>query len=444
MHGGYKTRSSGFAAAWNTGKSFVKSLVFIFYKYLLMPLLYVLLQVIRPFSKGKLRELLDDKNRNFTVCKDAGMRDRRPVWIHAASGEIEYARSIIRELRAQAPNVPILVTYSSPSAKKILAGLDIDAWSTLPWDFEFCFESFLKLWNPRVLLVSRTDVWPVMAASMRKNKIPSYLFSATFADNSSRLRGLTRLLTAYSLDQLSGIFCVSEEDVRNIQNLNLKTNIQSTGDTRFDQVLHRLNHPKELKLSLRPKGFTVVFGSTWPEDEKQIWPILGELQKENVKFIFAPHETTKDHLQHIEEHLKKNGLSYCFYSRAERWQEEDVLIVDQVGILAEIYTWGNCAFVGGSFRRQVHSVMEPLAAGLPVMVGPFHQNNREALFYQNKSASEVSLVQCVQNSNELLAHIKKIAGKDISEIQKAVLLEIYKNQGSTQKLFALIGPQLLC
>jgi 3-deoxy-D-manno-octulosonic-acid transferase len=57
--------------------------------------------------------------------------------------------------------------------------------------------------------------------------------------------------------------------------------------------------------------------------------------------------------------------------------------VDQTGILAELYTQAQFAFVGGSFKKTVHSVMEPLAAGCVTFVGPKHQNNREALAIKN-------------------------------------------------------------
>lgn len=64
------------------------------------------------------------------------------------------------------------------------------------------------------------------------------------------------------------------------------------------------------------------------------------------------------------------------------------MLVDSVGLLAELYTLGQIAFVGGSFRGSVHSVMEPLAAGCITLVGPDHLNNREAVEFQLVRVSE--------------------------------------------------------
>lgn len=420
----------------------MNKLVYLFYKFLLMPLFYLLLQIIRPFSKGKLRELLDDKNQNFANCNDANISAKHPIWIHAASGEIEYARPLIRELKSQFPHIPILVTYSSPSAKSILADLDIDAWAALPWDFGFCFNRFIKRWNPRALLVSRTDLWPAMASVAKNRNLPAFLFSATFADNSSRLRGLTRYLTAYSLEKLNEIFCVSVEDSANLKSLALSVPISVIGDTRFDQALYRLNHPKEIKLSLRPNGFVLVMGSTWPEDEAALLPAMCELKKSGVRFILAPHETTTAHLEQLQQQLSESNLSYCLYNHSERWVDEDVLLIDQVGILAEIYSWGSFAFVGGSFRRQVHSVMEPLAAGLAVLVGPFHHNNREALEYQHKNVLAVQMVTSVRDSADIVKNVHAVQKISVGELHQAILLEVYKNQGSTQKLLSALSSKI--
>ena len=59
--------------------------------------------------------------------------------------------------------------------------------------------------------------------------------------------------------------------------------------------------------------------------------------------------------------------------------ETDVVIVDRVGVLASLYTVGDVAYVGGGFHALgLHSVLEPAAAGIPVVFGPGHDNARAA------------------------------------------------------------------
>lgn len=428
----------------------MSTLFFSIYRYVLAPVVFGLFQLTRPFLKGKLREIVEDKNQGFfklqsnLSCEE--IAKAQPYWVHAASGEIEYARPLIRELKRQYPDVPILVTYSSPSAKKILEGLvEVDAWASVPWDLPSYVQSFIEKWKPRVLLFSRTDVWPVLVTVATQQKIPSLLFSATFAENSSRLQGWTRYLTRYSLNQLSEIHSVSAEDIENLEALKLTTPVQISGDTRFDQVFHRLENPKPLKSSLipSPEDFVFIAGSTWPEDENILVPALATLKTALLRVIIAPHEASPLHLQKLESMLQQAGLKTQRYSEAVTWSAADILIIDQVGILAELYTWADMAFIGGSFKKQVHSVMEALAAGLPVMVGPHHQNNREALFYQKKNYSSGMIVQVVHSAEDITVLVQRMKKKHLqmAQIKEEIRAEIGKNRHSTLRVLESLKKQ---
>jgi 3-deoxy-D-manno-octulosonic-acid transferase len=153
------------------------------------------------------------------------------------------------------------------------------------------------------------------------------------------------------------------------------------GDPRLDQIEYRINHPKNTKDFLKPKTPAIVLGSTWSEDENQIFNL--DFYKEmGLSVIIAPHELSQEHIEHIELESRYYGFTSLLYSRAEisdhDWSnQKKVLIIDQVGILPEIYRWGIMAFVGGSFKEKVHNIMEPLACGLPVIVGPYNQNSFE-------------------------------------------------------------------
>lgn len=372
--------------------------------------------------------MVNDKNAqrfHTNTMPEQNIARLRPLWIHASSGEIEYAKPVLRLLKKRFPDIPLLVTYSSPSAKKMLRDLPgVDAWGPLPWDFDGPCEKFVKRWQPRALFVARTDVWPVVAEVCKRHQIPGLLFSATFAENSSRLRGLSKYVTAWALNQLSEIHCVSEADASEVRKLNLSTPVSVHGDTRFDQVFHRLAHPKPLREEAQPLSTkrVLVAGSTWNEDEQVLIPALAKLRG-TVRLILVPHEVNEKHLQEIQSELSTRGLSYTLYSRASKW-DTDVLVVDKVGILAELYTWGEMAFVGGSFKKQVHSVMEPLAAGLPVFVGPYHLNNREALYFQRREVAGFAPVSEVRNVENLVEKINAFLTVDSSTFGRSLQNEM--------------------
>lgn len=406
-------------------------LIFVLYRWILSPLAEGLLRLGSIVGDAKWKEFLRDKNRRTFKFNgkwtESSLRQARPVWFHAASGEVEYARSVIREWHQRHPEVPVLVTFTSPSAKKLLQNLEgVAAWGPAPWERLSAVRSFLERFHPRAGLFARTDVWPMLAEGLREKKLPSLLFSATFAENSTRLRGLTRHLTAQTLARLSNVFVVSEDDRKALETLPRQLAMQVTGDTRYDQVAHRLSHPKKLSLEIvadpRP---ILVAGSTWPEDEAIIFEALRELP--NWRLLIAPHEVSraKEVSDAVEVALERPHL----YSDQGRWTSR-VLLVNTVGVLAECYPHGTAALVGGSFRKLVHSVMEPVAAGCPVLLGPFHRNNREAIEMQNIIVDGTPLVRSLQNATELCEALGEIAANPPS--RDLIKAEIQRRSGASQ------------
>lgn len=416
---------------------------FFVYKHLLIPILKKLLTVFRLWLPRKISEAVRLKQELF--LRDLKNLDA-PIWIHSSSGEIEYAKPVIRELKKKYPKIPILVTYSSISAQKLIAGiLEIDDSCIIPWETTKDFELFLNHYRPRCLLIARTDVWPVMMEQTYLKKIPSLLFSATLTNDSSRTKGFGLRLSQFSLSKLSQIFCVSKLDWSVFQSLKIKTPIHVTGDTRFEQVQFRLKNPQAVKLELKPSSLQniLVAGSTWPEDDQVLFQALK--LKPDLRCIWAPHEVSEDSIRQIEKNLNQLQISSVRYSLASSWNDQRVLLIDHVGILADIYSWGQVAFVGGSFREKVHSVMEPLASAKPVIVGPHYTNNREAqefseLKFQAKGANSssalpLSLVTRVLTPRQFTDSINAFMSLDESsqsDLANMLHREISNRLGSTK------------
>jgi 3-deoxy-D-manno-octulosonic-acid transferase len=355
--------------------------------------LYFLLRMCNPLLSPKLQRILADRKNNFTKLR----RSPEPncIWVHAASGEVEYAKPLLRELKRTNPSCYILLTYFSPSALKLIeSNPDWDALVALPIDLPSAYEPLFQQFKPAAILYSRTDVWPNLAHLARKKNIPQLLFSATLADSSSRLKYPGRWLTSLAFKNLDAVYCVSENDLANFNFI--KKNLATVqGDTRYDQVFYRLSIRKEIPLG-PAKHPRWILGSTWPQDEAVILkPLVQDLINQNIELIVAPHEI--DRVPLLKKQLEELGASVKLWSErgttfslGNGLAPKEVLLVDQIGSLAELYLDSDIAFVGGSFKAQVHSVMEPLAAGLPVIVGPYFRNNREACEYLGKFVFQIN------------------------------------------------------
>jgi 3-deoxy-D-manno-octulosonic-acid transferase len=159
-----------------------------------------------------------------------------------------------------------------------------------------------------------------------------------------------------------------------------------TGNCRFDQTLARCRAVADDDpdvAALPGAEFTLIAGSTWPEDHRHILPAVETLlqQHPGMSAVIAPHEPSAGRLAEVEGFFRERGREVVRYTRLrdEGAAPARVVLVDCMGVLYKLYKKGHAAYVGGSFHQGVHSVMEPAGMGLPVVVGPVHQNSAEAL-----------------------------------------------------------------
>jgi 3-deoxy-D-manno-octulosonic-acid transferase len=399
----------------------------LFYRLLYSPLLF-LVSLFRFANKKlargfKLRQNIDGKKPwlNFEPSS-------RPIWFHCSSGEFEYAKPVIREIKKKYPTQKILVSFFSPSVESSLKNSsEVDFSCPTPWDTLKNWSEFIEHHQPKALLIARTDLWPMMIHVSKSKGVPRLLFSKTV--NTEKTESF---FSKSLMKQLDDIFCVTEQDQNSLlKRLKPFSAIHHTGDTRYDQCLYRLQHGqslKPLKNFLKP---TFVAGSTWPSDERVLLPLIKEHIRQ-VSFIVAPHEPSESHLKALESQLQTGGLKFQRYTPTESWDPEAVLIIDQVGILADLYQWGQFAFIGGSMDRSVHSVMEPLAQGLLCFVGPRHQNNRESVVFQEMKIKDMTPVQVVHSSDELLRRFTALYSSWSEDHQFGLKVAVQQKAGASR------------
>lgn len=366
-----------------------------FYR-LLYFLLKALALTVRPFSSPAFRRWIELRRRPL----DKAQSFAATYWFHASSGEIEYCKSVIRRLKETHPEARVVVTYSSPSAEKLFGNIRdcVDQFLPLPWDTPGAVRTLLAYLRPQVLVFSRTDLWPELVYQARRNGVRTGVISYN-----PRFSPLADAVNRRLLGQLDFISCVNEEIKSRLALLTDRPVITADGDTRFDQVFFRLAQPPRVRFSAPERARRLVCGSTWPEDEAVLFKALGFFRKQNFKIILSPHEVASENIRRLQKELTAAGFTHETLTAAVEATgtatdsnaaaagdlapvplTTEVLIIDQIGYLADAYRDADLAFVGGSFREKVHSVMEPLCCGLPVLVGPYYTNNPEAVHYRNR------------------------------------------------------------
>ena len=312
----------------------------------------------------------------------------RPLlWIHAPSvGEGLQARPILDLARAHRGDVQLAYTWFSPSAETFARALPVDLADVLPFDTTIDARVLLDALRPTALVFSKLDVWPILAAEAHARGVPLGLISATLAEGSSR-RGLAGAFLRDAYASLDAVGAIDERDAARLVALGVRADrITVTGDARYDQVWARAGSVDRAGPLLGPLVAdrpTLVAGSTWPADEAPLlaaWKdvVDGAPTGARPRLIIAPHEPTPAHLVPIERWATAATLTVSRLGMPGA-RDADVVLVDRVGVLGELYALADAAFVGGGFHAAgLHSVLEPAAFGAPVCFGPRYKTSRDA------------------------------------------------------------------
>lgn len=353
--------------------------------------------LLAPPGDGKLaRALRARRGLVRRLCAHARLvRDAaRPlVWLHAPSvGEGLQARPVAQALRAAHAEWQIAYTFFSPSAERFALSVGADITDYLPFDRATDADALLDAIRPSILVFAKLDVWPVLVERATARGIPVALISGTLSDRSSRRGWWSRLIVHNAYASLSAVGAIDSEHAERLAELGVaRTVLHVTGDTRFDQVWEKAQSvdrgsPQLARLaSTRP---TLVAGSTWPADESALlsaWAAVLDPMSERSeapRLLIAPHEPTAAHCAAIEAWAHSTTLHLARLSHIESGAataDADVILIDRVGVLGDLYALADMAFVGGGFHSAgLHSVIEPAAFGVPVVFGPHHDMSREA------------------------------------------------------------------
>lgn len=345
--------------------------------------------LIAPAGETKLARALHARRgirKRFTDWGRTGRDGRRPlIWLHAPSvGEGLQARPVIEMFRERRPDVQIAYTFFSPSAADFAASLSADFHDFLPFDTSGDDRAALEALRPGALVFSKLDVWPVLVSEAVSRGVPLGMVSATLSAASSRRGWAAAALLSGAYGALDAVGAVSGEDAARLTSLGVRrAAVTVTGDARYDQVwarAQRVDRRSSLLAPLASARTTLVAGSTWPADEAPLLEAWQALRRSDpgVRLIIAPHEPTAAHLQAIERWSLTAGLQLARLGSACAG-DADVVLVDRVGVLGDLYSLGQVAYVGGGFHDAgLHSVLEPAAFGAPVLFGPRRHGSRDA------------------------------------------------------------------
>lgn len=417
----------------------MKTIWILFYNTLVIPFLYLTLRFIGLFN-AKTKKGIQGRRRVFEeLILDAAALDKtkKLIWFHSSSlGEFEQAKPIIKKLK-QDNKLNILITFFSPSgyenSKKYPYA---DLVSYIPFDTRTNANTFIRIVRPDLAVLMRYDIWPNHIWAMKEFNIPCYIVDATMNSNSRRKLPLIKNFHKILFGDVTRILTVSEEDSNGFKDFDCTDEqVKAVGDTRFDRVFQRSVTARErnlIKDNLFNGKKVIVAGSTWEIDEEVIIPAFLKLSKydKDVILIIAPHEPTLLHLEKIENEFA-GKLESIRFSSLNNYNNERVIIVDSIGILLTLYTYAHVAFIGGSFKQNIHNVLEAAVYGIPVLFGPKIDNSQEAQQLVKRGSGLL-----INNKKEAYRHLRTLLTNEQqrSSLGNISFRYVQENLGATEKI----------
>lgn len=303
---------------------------------------------------------------------------RKLAWFHCASlGEFEQGRPIIEAFKQQYPGYQILITFYSPSGyevRKAYTGADLIVY--LPLDTQSNARRFVETVKPDIVFYVKYEFWFNFLSYLQSKKIPVILISAVFRPDQHFFKGYAEWPRKI-LKGFTKIFVQNEDSKELLQFIGIDNAVVS-GDTRFDRVASVAADPQPVAIAgAFASGHTVfIAGSIWPADEELIFTIINS-NINNLRFIIAPHEIKPEHLDSI---MLKAGNKAVRLSKTtlEDAKDAEILVIDSIGQLSQLYQYGTMAYIGGGFGVGIHNILEAAAFGLPVFFGPNYHKFKEA------------------------------------------------------------------
>jgi 3-deoxy-D-manno-octulosonic-acid transferase len=327
------------------------------------------------------------------------------IWIHAVSvGEALTARAFIADLRARYPRLRLYLSTTTLAGQQVARQSlqHVDAVFYFPFDWAFIVRRTLDIVKPRVFVMVETEIWPNLLRACAERGVKTVMVNGRISKRSYPRYRLVRPLFRRVLAHVDRFCMQSEESARRIIDLGAdKDKVTVTGSLKFDSlqmpapVAHGRPRGRVLRFfRVAPTRIVVVAGSTVKGEELAILKAFARLKLTvpSALAVLAPRQPER--FAEVERLARDAGFQTVRRSNLpiDAEPRADLVVLDTLGELAQIYQIATVTFVGGSLvDHGGHNILEPAVFGKPIVFGPHMQNFQEIAdaFLSNGAAIQV-------------------------------------------------------
>lgn len=329
----------------------------------------------------KLKQGVTGRKETFKKLESVIKPEDKTFWFHCASlGEYEQGLPVFQALKIKYPNYKIVLSFFSPSGYEIRRNSKVaDVVVYLPLDTKANAKKFLDIVDPDYTIFVKYEIWPNFLLEIKRRHLNAILISAVFRESQSFFKWYGGFMKK-ALFAFNHIFTQNEVSKALLKSINYN-NTSVSGDTRFDRVSNQLKTDNTIDFINDFKGdkLCVVFGSTWPDDDKLYMDCINQLDYENVKIIIAPHNIKRGYIESQKSQIKTKTVCFSGLSNEKNLSEFNVFILDTIGYLSRVYSYADIVYVGGAAGTTgLHNILEPAVFGIPIIIGKNHHKFPEA------------------------------------------------------------------
>lgn len=330
---------------------------------------------------SKLKQGVDGRTETFLKLKNAIQDNDKTFWFHCASlGEYEQGLPVFEALKAKHPNYKVVLSFFSPSGYEVRKNAKIaDVVVYLPLDTSVNAKRFLDLVNPEYILFVKYEIWPNFLHEIKKRQLKAVLISAVFRKDQAFFKWYGSYIKS-ALFGFNQIFTQNESSKTLLERIDYKS-VSVSGDTRFDRVLNQLKVDNSVTFieEFKNDNLCIVFGSTWPDDDKLYLDFINSNENSGLKFVIAPHNIKPSYVDSLKTQLKVKKICFSELSNSENLSDYKVFILDTIGYLSKVYSYADIAYVGGGAGSTgLHNILEPAVFGIPIIIGKNYEKFPEA------------------------------------------------------------------
>jgi 3-deoxy-D-manno-octulosonic-acid transferase len=359
------------------------------------------------------------------------------IWIHAVSvGEVQAVAPVVRALLERHQQYSLLVTTVTPTGSAQVAELFEDhvAHVFAPYDLPGAVARFLDRVRPQLAIVMETELWPNLFHACSDSGIPLLLVNARLSERSlsgySRFRGLI----GRTMEAITEILAQSGEDARRFEKLGMdRRKITVSGNLKFEQQMPAglPEGARDLRQQWGTDRPVWVAGSTHEGEDELVLDVFRRVRKQLPDCLLVLVPRHPERFDSVAELASNRGFSTVLRSdRVACSPDTSVFIGDTIGELMLFYAAADVAFVGGSLvHRGGHNLLEPAAAGIPVITGPYVHNFAEisellvnagaCRIVESSAELEAAVLQWLQDSDK--RRLAGMLGRDVVRLNRGAL-----------------------